>query len=91
MTYEAGSTAVPMKCESVTMRLSSFAHRPAPASHPYVAEVSYDPVYHDRLERLVEERDELKLLGVDMSSPDLWTAFVACASDAVQDRVEQWG
>ncbi len=62
-----------------------------PSSHPYVAEVTIDPVQWRDLQRHILERDELKLLGVDQSEPDLWTAHVGCASKAVKHLMEQWG
>lgn len=62
-----------------------------PPSHPYVAIVTFDPIQWRDLERLAIERDELKLLGVDQSEPDIWTAHVGCASRAVKDLMDQWG
>lgn len=66
-------------------------YKAPPSSHPYIAEVTFDPVNWRHLQRMIDERDELRLLGVDQSEPDLWIAHVGCASRAVQELMEQWG
>ena len=66
-------------------------HKAPPSSHPYVARVTFDPVSWRQLQRMIDERDELRLLGADQSEPDTWTAHVACASRATVELVEQWG
>lgn len=65
--------------------------RSPPSSHPHIAVVTFDPVIWRDLQRHIDDRDELKLLGVDQSEPDIWTAHVACASRAVKDVMEDWG
>jgi hypothetical protein len=61
-----------------------------PKSHPYVATVRFDPVRWSALRRMTLEIDELHLLHVDQSAPDIWTARIGCASEAVCDKMEDW-
>lgn len=68
----------------------SSPYKTPPASHPYVATIAFDPANWRNLQRIIDERDEMKLLGADQSKPDTWTARVACASRATVEDVEQW-
>lgn len=64
----------------------------APSSHPYVASIAIDPVQMQRLERMIENARELRLLDVDDRTPDQWRVRIGCASAAVRDAVEDgWG
>lgn len=63
-----------------------------PTSHPYVAEVTIDPADWPRMGRMIDEARELRLLDLDDSQPDEWTARIGCASRRVQETVaERWG
>jgi len=59
-----------------------------PASHPYTAEITIEPVRFLHLEQAVEDARNLRMLDVDDSQPDLWTAWIACACDETRERME---
>jgi hypothetical protein len=64
----------------------------APASHPYIACITIDPVDMHSIERRCDDMDEVRILRRNTSTPDLWTIHIGCASQAVADRVEEcWG
>jgi hypothetical protein len=52
-------------------RTISSNYKTPPSSHPHVAVVTLDPIQWRDLQRLIFERDELRLLGVDQSEPDI--------------------
>ena len=57
-----------------------------------MARISIDPADIHRLEQVIDNARELRLLDVDDSEPDEWTITVGCASDRVRERVEDgWG
>lgn len=63
-----------------------------PASHPYIAEITIDPADWNRVQRMIEEARELRLIELDESQPDGWTVRIGCASLRVQEAVEEnWG
>ena len=63
-----------------------------PPTHPYVASITIDPVDLRRVQRMVEDRPELRFLDYDDAEPDAWPVRVGCASRAVADAVEDaWG
>ena len=49
-------------------------------THPYVATVFLDPATFARFQQLTEDRDDVKVLGVDRSTSEHWTVFAGCAS-----------
>jgi hypothetical protein len=58
-------------------------------THPYLAVLRIDPVDWSDLEAAVEDRPEMKVRMVDRDQPDIWTAYIACASEAVKERLEK--
>lgn len=61
-------------------------------THRHVAKLHIDPVHWQRLERIIYERDEFRLISRDSSNDDIWIIEVGCASDAVRARMEDgWG
>jgi hypothetical protein len=60
----------------------------APASHPYVANLTIDPVEWHKLERMIENSRALRLLDLDDRSADHWTVRIGCASERVRDGLE---
>lgn len=58
-------------------------------THPYIAEIVIDPVQWCRLEANFEDRPEVKIRKVDDQTPDTWKVYVACASVAVKDLLEE--
>jgi hypothetical protein len=64
----------------------------APASHPYIATIIVDPADFHRIERLIDDSRELRLLDCDDSEADHWKVRIGCASEAVKANVEDaWG
>lgn len=64
----------------------------APASHPYLVTLSIDPADWRRVERMIDDRPELRLLDLDDRHAERWTVTIGCASDRVRDTVEDgWG
>jgi len=59
-----------------------------PASHPHVVRLQIDPFDWQRLERLIDQSRELRLLSVDDRQPDAWTVIVGCASARVAEALE---
>lgn len=59
-----------------------------PASHPYLVCLSIDPIRLRDLERLFEDKRELRLLGVNDLEPDIWTVKIGCASEAVAAAIQ---
>ena len=47
-----------------------------------------DPARWYDFERTFEDRPEVKIVKLDHQTPDAWTVYVACASDAVRDLLE---
>jgi hypothetical protein len=68
----------------------SSPYKTPPSSHPYIATITFDPANWRSLQRTVDERDELRLLGADQSEPDRWTAKIGCASRATLEDIAQW-
>jgi hypothetical protein len=63
-----------------------------PTSHPHVAEITIDPADWNRVQRMIEEARELRLVELDDSQPGTWTVRIGCASERVREAVEeQWG
>ena len=62
-------------------------HSP-PATHPYIAVLTLDPVDVSKFQRMVEDEPAIKILAVDQSKPDNWRIFAACASKNTQDLLE---
>jgi len=63
-----------------------------PNTHPHVVTLHIDPVQYQQLERLSDERPEVRLLHCDSSEPDCWTVRTGCASAAIAERLEDgWG
>ena len=61
-------------------------------SPPYTVTLSIDPADWRRVERMIEDRPELRLVHLDDARADRWTIIVGCASDRVRDAVEDgWG
>jgi hypothetical protein len=61
----------------------------ASKTHPHVAVLQFDPVMWTKFESTFENRPEVKIRKLDTSEPDIWTVYVACASEAVKDRLEE--
>jgi hypothetical protein len=57
-------------------------------THPYIATILMDPATWSRFEAMFEDRPEVKARHVDRVQPDVWTVYVACASEAVRDLLE---
>ena len=78
--------------DDTIMRYHEIISRPAaPDSHPYTADISLDPADFSAFERLMQERPEVRLLA-RVDRPDAWTVHVACASEAVRQRLHgAWG
>ena len=57
-------------------------------THPYIATIIMDPAMWSRFEATFEDRPEVKIRRVDDQTPDAWTVYVACASEAVKDLLE---
>jgi hypothetical protein len=60
----------------------------SPTSRPYIAEIAIDPANFQRVQRLTEDRPEVRLLDFDDREADRWTVWIGCASEAVLDRLE---
>jgi hypothetical protein len=58
-------------------------------THPYIATLTMDPALWHRFENDFEYRPEVKIRHVDQEHPDIWTVYVACASHAVKDLLEE--
>jgi hypothetical protein len=67
------------------MRYSQVA---TPTSHPYTATLHIDPVRWQRLEHIIDEGKEFRLIRLNNSEPDIWTVLIGCASQAIADRME---
>jgi hypothetical protein len=60
-----------------------------PATHPCLAKLIMNPAdWHD-FESRFEDRPEVKVRRLDTSQPDQWAVWVACASEAVRDLLEE--
>jgi hypothetical protein len=59
-----------------------------PSSHPHVAQITIDPADWNRIERVIDEARELRLLDLDDSQADAWTVRIGCASERVLKDVE---
>jgi hypothetical protein len=63
-----------------------------PDTHPHVATITIDPADLDKVERMVDDARELRLLDIDDGTADQWTVRVGCASERVRDLFEdRWG
>lgn len=63
-----------------------------PPSHPHIAEIVIDPADWQKIERLIAEARELRLIALDDEQPDQWTVRIGCASQRVLAAVEDgWG
>lgn len=63
-----------------------------PATHPHVATITIDPAAWHRIERMIEDQQELRLLHLDDSRANHWHVTIGCASDRMRDAVEDgWG
>ena len=57
-------------------------------THPYIATLTMDPVLWHSFETNFQYRPEVKIRRVDRHEPDIWTVYVACASEAVRELLE---
>lgn len=63
-----------------------------PKTHPHLAVLWIDPADLRQVQRLAEDRPEMRFFDFDDSKPDLWSVRVACASREVVERLEDaWG
>jgi hypothetical protein len=63
-----------------------------PASHPILSEITIDPVNWHDLQRLDADDLTMHIVGHDAPQDGQMTVYVACASRAVRDRLEDaWG
>jgi hypothetical protein len=63
-----------------------------PSSHPYLAKIVIDPVNWHDLQRLDADDLTIRILSHDTPCDGQMTVYVACASFAVRDRLEDgWG
>ena len=73
------------------MRYSDLTHLyKAPPSHPHQTTAVIDPADHCCIERFIDERPELRLLGTEDKLPDQWTIHVGCASARVCEQFDDW-
>lgn len=71
------------------MRLAEIA---PPASHPHIATITIDPADWHRLERMIEDARELRLVRLDDDQPDRWVVVIGCASERVREMIQDgWG
>lgn len=64
----------------------------APTSHPYIISIAIDPADRQRIERMIENSPELRLVDLDDRRANEWTIAIGCASERVRDAVEDgWG
>lgn len=64
----------------------------APTSHPHIVNIAIDPADRLRIERMIENSPELRLVDLDDRRADEWTISIGCASERVRDAVEDgWG
>jgi hypothetical protein len=54
----------------------------------HLATIVMDPARWYDFERTFEDRPEVRIVKLDHSTPDMWTVYVACASDEVRDLLE---
>jgi hypothetical protein len=57
-------------------------------THPFVATILMDPAKLYSFERAFEDRREVRILKVDDKTPDCWIVYAACASEEVQNLLE---
>lgn len=63
-----------------------------PESHPHLVTIHIDPADWRRVERMIDDAPELRLLDLDGSHADRWTVRIGCASERVRDAVDDgWG
>lgn len=72
-----------MKYREIT--LDSFR---LPPSHPILAEIVIDPADWFQFERLNDDNPATRILGHDAPRGGQMNVYVACASPAVRDRLE---
>jgi len=58
-----------------------------PASHPHLLELQIDPVDWYRLNDMADDNPGVRIIGHDDPDGGLMTIRVACASEAVVDRL----
>lgn len=59
-----------------------------PPSHPHITTITIDPADWRRIERIIEERPELRLVDLDDRQSGEWRITIGCASERVMDAVE---
>ena len=59
-----------------------------PSSHPVLAEIAIDPVHWHDLQRLDVDDLTIHIVGHDEPLNGEMVVYVACASHAVRDRLE---
>ena len=59
-----------------------------PSSHPYLAEIVIDPVNWHDLQRFDADDLTIHIVGHDAPLDGQMTVYVACASLAVRDRLQ---
>ena len=59
-----------------------------PSSHPILAEITIDPVHWHDLQRLDADDLTIHIVGHDEPQNGKMVVYVACASHAVRDRLE---
>ncbi|MGY0788070.1 hypothetical protein ACW7BJ_01790 [Azospirillum argentinense] len=60
-------------------------------THPYTATITLDPYHWARFQQLSENHPEAIISDVDITTPNLWTVTVACASETVREKLEDAG
>ena len=58
------------------------------SSHPYLAVIKIEPTEFAKFRGLVEDQQDIIILGVDKSTLDVWTLFAACPSRLSRDMLE---
>jgi hypothetical protein len=57
-------------------------------THPYLATIAIEPTDLAKFERLAGDQQDIHILGVDRSTPDMWTIYAACPSELSRDMLE---
>ena len=76
-----------MKYREITTELSNRFR--LPPSHPILAKILIDPVDWFRIERLDDDNPTIRILGHDAPQNGTMAVYLACASIAVLDRLEE--
>jgi hypothetical protein len=58
-----------------------------PASHPHLLELQIDPAEWFRFNQLADDNPGVRIVGHDVPDGGLMTVRVACASEAVVERL----